>query len=326
MSPVLLSTILLLALASFPRLATASPSDCKSREFYDGSICKPCPNGEYPNYDRTACMSCLAGNYINANELCLPCSYNSYSTKSNTRQCTPCERHEFTQSEGSSQPSDCENCGRNAFPVPRNYDVICQSCDIGRFYRPLPEFGWICRVCPKGTSTKDYGEDCKACKIGSYARLEGQGHGQQRICERCDANSYNDKPMADACKPCPAGSVASDDRTHCVTTCNPRRRDCHSCAPGEERVPGTKRSCKKCPTGTASPFASTTPCVHCSFYFKRLVPNANRDQCICGSGKAWYEPWKKCRKCSGKSKPVDGSCVCPIGKTFSEDKWACLKI
>lgn len=326
-----------------PTLATASASACDAGEYYDGSICKqcgngmisessgathckPCPTGKYTNYGRTECISCNAGFYINNRLQCRSCNYNSYSTQPNLRSCTKCELHEFTQYEGSNKASDCENCGRNAHPVPRNFDVICQACDQGRYYLPIPSFGWECQTCPEGTSSKNNGGGCQACKIGSFAKLERLHYQPQRICHRCDEKSYNDKPMASACKPCPSGSIASEDRTHCVATCNPRMRTCQACPPGEEPIPSKGKGCRKCPSGTASPFTSKTPCVKCSDYFKRLVPNSKQDRCICGNGKAWFARYEKCRPCPRKTALVDGACVCRKGEYFSDDAWECMKM
>lgn len=43
-------------------------------------------------------------------------------------------------------------------------------------------------------------------------------------------------PSASQCHCCPKGCVASEDGTHCVSICNPRKDGCRACTPGQELI------------------------------------------------------------------------------------------
>ena len=317
-----------------------------------GSLCTLCPVDHYkPSIGESECQACprnagtdgrlgqafcqckagFAGPENPVNDTnCRKCAPGTYSTASNTRNCSLC------------------SAGKHGVGLLLLIEeaAACQACPSGKF-QPLlgvPSAS-NCTECPPGTYQPEAGAGpaslCIPCPAGTYQELSGQT--EQRHCQFCDAGKYSNITGAtsqDNCTACPAGTFLA--RATSFENLHQTVDDCHLCPAGKfgPRVGADSSSdCEDCPAGTflnASGSISEDNCTKCPIGTYaldfRAVGETSPDVCVpCAAGK-YAKPGAEpgalfeviaCEACGAgtyleftAATSVDNCSACPAG-TFS---------
>ncbi|XP_061182331.1 uncharacterized protein LOC133190655 [Saccostrea echinata] len=163
---------------------------CSEGRFWNGSVCLPCPVGEYKN---TSSENLTLSSELRWN-------------------CTPCEGGKTTYSSGTVNNTCIEHCEEGRYLADNG---TCVRCEIGSFKNTSSEnvtlsenLRWNCTKCPDGKTTSARGsfecvetckegeeynkttKSCDKCKIGTYKNVSGN-HIQ---CFECPANYTTRQP------------------------------------------------------------------------------------------------------------------------------------
>lgn len=225
-----------------------------------GDDCLPCGKGRYQSRigatAETECAFCAAGTYQSMDvaggvDLCILCTAGTYQPvegASTSRACMPCSTGTYQTLSGATSGERCELCGAGTYQSMKGAGT------------PL-----ACIQCPRGTFQTGFAmttpDACVACRQGKYSSGLGMGGGEEQVCMRCAAGTYQplDGVGASTCIKCERGKFQTA----------PGQTNCSLCRPGTyqpfEGV-GVDWWCKPCDQGTysssagASAFGSCTPC------------------------------------------------------------------
>ena len=194
--------------------------------------CQTCSPGFVATANKTACVPCAAGTRWDAQQGCVQCDVNQYSSQQGSLVCIDCQSGFFAASKGS---TECVRC------VQAN-QFCATFCNESRLWlsdgvcKPCPEH-WAtnlplhprCIPCSAGTSRPASQSSCQACKPGTYSGTSGSP------CVECPWSQFSAEPGATSCRGCggefPAQHCIQDESTdnkfvpnkaHGATACLPR--------------------------------------------------------------------------------------------------------
>lgn len=116
--------------------------------------CVICPNGTYPNTERSACLTCDPGwiRYEGQTNLCEPCPPGYYEYEH--AYCLPCPAGTYNDRGGS---DSCNFCPVN-YAAPDLGSPVCTGCPVGSFTQTTGSP--FCSVCPVGLIGLGIGQGC----------------------------------------------------------------------------------------------------------------------------------------------------------------------
>ena len=186
--------------------------------------------------------SCQPGEYLAEND-CIKCPTNSYSSGGTVQQCTLCPANTETNNINQYSDIDCSVCSSGYVPTGTNNE--CDECPTGQWSIPQNRFvnsAGTCDSCAELYFRTISTEDCKPCSTG-YTNPEGNSDISSTTffneCALCDEDYHWD---GDSCEPCPQ----NQHNSHGTLASGPAEM-CNMCAE-HHRVDATG-NCVACPTG-----------------------------------------------------------------------------
>jgi hypothetical protein len=133
-------------------------------------------------------------------QICSACLHGSFSTESNSMQCTLCHGNATTLEIATADNTSCV-CNAGFSEMEKTQ---CARCVAGTYN---PTIGSACSKCPAGTFSADIGSmsisSCSPCQKGTYNEI--QGGGSSASCLSCAAGKFHRKLGAASksdCKEC----------------------------------------------------------------------------------------------------------------------------
>ncbi|KAJ0402820.1 hypothetical protein P43SY_007362 [Pythium insidiosum] len=186
---------------------------------------------------------------------------------------------------------------------------------------PAAQASQLCSVCPRGAySNSTTGHKCTLCPRGFISREHDDRPGADS-CAPCQAGTFANETGRDQCLSCPPGSFAATEGQATCELCPPgliAPRDgsskCQPCGIGRFSPVDGGTACLPCPKGTFAPSVGELECLDCpTGYFQ---DNEGQGSCrVCPPGHVAPSPghWR-CQPCAEGSYhvPETKSCeLCP---------------
>ena len=209
---------------------------CQSPTFCYGGIEAQCYEGTFSSpksWDRMNC-SCVSGWWGPMGGPCRACSAGKYNLLPG---CKACDAYNDT---------DCTKCEVGTASSVEGRNSTCDPCKAGT---ASSADGRTCDACGNGTFSLARAGNCSTCELGWWAAAGSSA------CTACPRDTYLDvggKGGAEACQPCPLGTVSAK-----LGNSDPQ---CSACPPGTFQLNG---ECTSCPAGTYSRTGSVScrPCL-----------------------------------------------------------------
>ncbi|KAL4239882.1 Calcium ion binding [Mactra antiquata] len=228
--------------------ADCSLANCTAPGTYRNPVsntCEPCPLGSYLNEKwQTECITCPSGNYttstgstsiddcksvcplgeyVNANNQCEKCDFNSYKDDIDADSCTECPNGLLTVARGADSIDDCSLSPCQPGEKYILHALTCVKCETGSYQPAAGQFQ--CTDCPGTRYTSIEGatsvDDCRSeCEVGQQFNLA------TRTCEPCPSGTYQPSQFQFTCLPCPANRLYSvpgaTSANQCYSYCAPQ--------------------------------------------------------------------------------------------------------
>ena len=256
--------------------------------------CSPCPPGGYQDNSKysqaTGCKQCSPGFFQENSSAvkCVACPVGYHQDKVGKAFCLPCFPGKYQNEAGKAR---------------------CKVCEAGRYKAELKSTT-ECKLCPKGTFSRDPSEDrekCIPCSPGKWSNVTSAHN--NAVCRNCSAGRYSSAAgmsKESSCIFCPQGKFGEEDG-HTTSA-----QGCHYCHKGQYRGDDLEAtSCKACGKGfyqNTLGQASCLPCLPGEFGNETGMQSCHK----CDIGKVSGEPNSTaCLDCkAGQSSDTKGSAKC----------------
>ena len=247
--------------SSFLSFGLATCDSCTDGFFSSspGAVaCTACEPGYYSLPNRTGCLPCDAGTFLNSTGGCQACPPGS-SSQRGAVACQACQANTYSASDGTS----CTSCPSASTSYVGSPTIASCTCALGS----VPQY-----TSDNSTFT------CVQCARGRYHDAAAG------VCVACPAGTYTNTAGSYTCIPATSGFMVvmdGSDQAPCPAGTFMNGTSCANCAAGMFAASSGATACAACPPSTVAPSPGALSCAACP------ANSADADGntvCVCASG------------------------------------------